>query len=123
MFLEAHDITVKGLFHEMDNLFEGLKIKSLLSVHAPVVLKLFCCLVMEKLDVTLWLASMKMKTHTYLYSKIVAGTHFKMVAGAFRKPPVTLKSILGTPLQKLFEFSSNIMHRLMEHLTESQAAS
>jgi hypothetical protein len=32
----------------MNNFFEGLKNKSVLSVYAPIVFEFFCCLVIEK---------------------------------------------------------------------------
>ncbi len=42
---------LKGLCHEMNNFLKAFKIKLpvVLSVYAPVVFKLFCCLVMEKI--------------------------------------------------------------------------
>jgi hypothetical protein len=38
-----------GLCHEMNNFLKVLKIKSVLSVYAPRVFKVFCCLGTEKL--------------------------------------------------------------------------
>jgi hypothetical protein len=40
---------LKGLCHEMNNFFKVLKIKSVLSVYAPMVFRIFCCLVMENI--------------------------------------------------------------------------
>jgi hypothetical protein len=40
--------TLKGLWHEMNNLLKVIKAKSVLSVHAPIVYKLLACLAQEK---------------------------------------------------------------------------
>jgi hypothetical protein len=40
---------LKGLCNEMNNFFEGLQSHISMSVYAPIVLKLFCCLFMEKI--------------------------------------------------------------------------
>jgi hypothetical protein len=40
---------LKGLCHEMNKV---LKIKSVLSLYAPIVITFFCCLVMEKIKDT-----------------------------------------------------------------------
>jgi hypothetical protein len=50
---------LNGLCHEMNNFVKGLKNQSVLS--APIVFKLFCCHVMEKLKFSL--ASMKTLTN------------------------------------------------------------
>jgi hypothetical protein len=57
--------SLKGLCHEMNNFFEGLKnqISTVLSVYAPIIENNFCCLVIEKKKIKFWLASMKMLTN------------------------------------------------------------
>ncbi len=49
LFSRFFTVVLKGLCHEMNNFLKVLKIKSVLSVYAPIVLKNFGCLVMEKI--------------------------------------------------------------------------
>jgi hypothetical protein len=44
------DSTHKGKCHEMNNFLKVVKIKSVLSVFEPMVLKLFCCLDLKKME-------------------------------------------------------------------------
>ncbi len=44
-------VYLKGLCQEINNFFKVLKIKSVLSVYAPIVFQVFCCLFMEKIKV------------------------------------------------------------------------
>ncbi len=53
---------LKGKCHEMNTFLKVLKIKSLLSVDAPMVLIIFCILVVKK--ITFLLASMKTLTNS-----------------------------------------------------------
>jgi hypothetical protein len=58
--LQVGSTTVlKGLCHDMNNFLKVLKIKSVLSVKAPIVFKFFGCLVVENLRIIFWLASIK----------------------------------------------------------------
>jgi hypothetical protein len=74
-----------------------LKIKSVFSVHASMVFKLFCCLVMEKIEAKV-LACFLMKTF------ILTETFFKMVVAALRKPPLILKSNTVTRYKNYLNF-------------------
>jgi hypothetical protein len=42
-------LTVNGIVSQINNFLKVLKIKSVLSVYAPIVFEFFCCLVMEKI--------------------------------------------------------------------------
>ena len=78
---------LKGLCHEMNNFFKGLKIKSVLSVYAPIVFKFFCYLVMEKLKDTILACCMKT---LILIVKILPVTLIKLLVAAYRNPPMIL---------------------------------
>jgi len=58
----------------------ALKLKAVLSVHAPMVFKFFCCLVMEKIEVKVLACFYKKPLLTF---KILTETLFKMVVAAF----------------------------------------
>jgi hypothetical protein len=77
-----------------------LKIKSVLSVHAPMVFKFFCCLVMEKLEVKFWLASMK--TLTVLIFKILTE-----LSCCIQEASCDFESNTGTPFKKYFNFPAS----------------
>ncbi len=55
---------LKGQCHEMNNLFEGLKIHICTSVYAPVVFNYFCILTVKKNTFKFLLASMKTLTNS-----------------------------------------------------------
>jgi hypothetical protein len=66
------------------NFLKVLKIKYVLSVHAVIVLKILCCLVMEKI---------KDKVLACFYENTVKPlpvTLFKLLVAAYRKPSVIL---------------------------------